>query len=209
MIYNIHGDVMVRILRKQTEVKYTVKRSVFIGIGAPVSSEADAKTFIASVKDKYGDATHVAWAYVVSSIEAYSDAGEPAGTAGPPILRAMKGAGITHGVICVIRYFGGIKLGKRGLIDAYGYTAKLVIESAGVVDAVEGYEIEIVHSYNVKIDGILRSLGIDIRTLSPHYTDVVRWRMKVSKDMFQMLQQRLSSVDDVDITVIGETLVEV
>jgi uncharacterized YigZ family protein len=199
----------MKILRRQVEVEYHIKRSVFIGVSAPVMTEDEAKDFIAKVREKYSDATHVAWAYVIHTIEGYSDAGEPAGTAGPPILRALKGAGVTHGVICVIRYFGGIKLGKRGLIDAYGHTAKLVIEKAGVAEAREGYIVEITHTYDVKIDGILRSLGIDVRELSPHYEEVVRWTLKVDKDMYDKLVQSLKHLDGVQIDIKGSTLVEV
>ncbi len=196
-------------IRRKEKVEYHIKRSVFIGVGAPAVSEQDAKDFIARTKDEYSDATHVAWAYVVGSIEGYSDAGEPAGTAGPPILRMLKGKGVTHGVICVIRYFGGIKLGKRGLIDAYGYTAKLLLEKAGVVDATPGYVVEIIHSYNVKIDGILRSLGIDTRRLTPRYEDVIRWKLTLKKDVYDALKARLDTMDGVEMSVIGETLVEV
>ncbi len=199
----------MKILRRQVQVEYHIKRSVFIGVASPVMTEDEAKDFIAKVREKYSDATHVAWAYVVHTIEGFSDAGEPAGTAGPPILRALKGAGVTHGVICVVRYYGGIKLGKRGLIDAYGHTAKLAIEKAGVAEAKEGYIIEITHTYDVKIDGILRSLGIDVRSLSPHYEEVVRWILKIDKDMYEKIVGSLKHLDGVKIHVRGKTLVEV
>ncbi len=199
----------MKVLRRQVEVEYHIKRSVFIGVSSPVMTEDEAKDFIVKVREKYSDATHVAWAYVIHTVEGYSDAGEPAGTAGPPILRALKGAGVTHGVICVVRYFGGIKLGKRGLIDAYGHTAKLVIEKAGVAEAREGYIVEITHTYDVKIDGILRSLGIDVRELSPRYEEVVRWTLKVDKEMYDKLVGSLKHLDGVQIDIKGSTLVEV
>jgi hypothetical protein len=125
------------------------------------------------------------------------------------LMIALKGAGVDHGVICVIRYYGGIKLGKRGLIDAYGHTAKLLIDEVSVVDAVEGYEIEIIHPYSVKIDGILRSLGIDIRKLSPHYEAEVRWKLKVDKHLYNIIVDRMRALGDVKINIIKEVLVEV
>ncbi len=198
----------MRTLRRKTRVEYHIKRSIFIGIGDSVMTEEEAKKFISSVKQQYSDATHVAWAYVINSIEGFSDAGEPSGTAGPPILRALKGEKITHGVICVIRYYGGIKLGKRGLIDAYGHTAKLVIEKAGVYDAVPGYEVQIVHPYNVKIDGVLRSLGIDVRNLTPRYEEVVKWKLNISQDVYELLESRLSHMDGVKMQKLREVLVE-
>lgn len=205
LLYNI----TMKTFAKDVEVQQQIKRSVFIGIGCTAFDEASAKECIRMVKSRYADATHVAWAYIVGSVEGYSDAGEPAGTAGPPIYRVLKGASITHGVICVVRYYGGIKLGKRGLIDAYGHTAQLVVEKAGVVDVKPGYIVEITHGYDVKIDGILRSLGIDVRRLSPRYEDVVRWWLKIDEDLYNKLINRLGHISSVNVTILRNALVEV
>jgi len=205
LLYNI----TMKTFAKDVEIQYQVKRSVFIGINCTAFDETSAKECISVVKNRYADATHVAWAYIVGSVEGYSDAGEPAGTAGPPIYRVLKGAGITHGVICVVRYYGGIKLGKRGLIDAYGHTAHLVVEKAGVVDVKPGYIVEITHGYDVKIDGVLRSLGIDVRNLSPRYEDVVRWRLKIDEDLYNKLVNSLSHISSVNIDIVKNVLVEV
>ena len=114
------------------KAQYTIKRSRFLAFAHRVLSQDEARELIGDYRRRYADATHVVWAYVLPGIDGYSDAGEPKGTAGPPTLRALKSFGITHGLVIVVRFFGGVKLGRRGLIDAYGYAARLACEDAGV-----------------------------------------------------------------------------
>ncbi|HFD05138.1 MAG TPA: YigZ family protein, partial [Firmicutes bacterium] len=80
--------------------------------------------------------------------EKYSDEGEPSQSSGPPILNHLKGNNIVNAIIIVTRYFGGIKLGIGGLVRAYGSSAKLVIESAGIIPFVLYANVRIVYNYN-------------------------------------------------------------
>jgi uncharacterized YigZ family protein len=123
----------------EAQVEIKIERSRFIGRARPVESEAEAKTFIAQVSQEHRQATHNAWAYRVDperDIRFASDAGEPSGTAGEPILRALLSRDLTQTAVVVTRYFGGKKLGVRGLIDAYGGTAGAALDAAGQVDKV-------------------------------------------------------------------------
>lgn len=89
------------------------------------------------VCDLHKQATHNCWAYRVgedSCREYFSDGGEPAGTAGKPILGAIVRFDLTNTLIVVTRYFGGIKLGVRGLIEAYGSTATEALNASGVAE---------------------------------------------------------------------------
>lgn len=123
--------------RRDADVELTVKRSRFIG---SVRSAASADAAGAMIKDfpaLYPKANHHCWAYrvgITSPLEHCSDAGEPSGTAGRPILGMIKRHSLDNTLVVVTRYFGGIKLGVRGLIDAYGETAELAIKEAGVVE---------------------------------------------------------------------------
>lgn len=114
-----------------------VKGSKFIGAIHPVPTEHDAFEFIHYISKKYYDATHHCYAYQIgyqpSPIARYSDAGEPAGTAGPPILNVIKGKNLTGVVMVVTRYFGGTKLGKGGLVRAYSECAQKTIERCNLV----------------------------------------------------------------------------
>ncbi len=98
-----------------------VKHSSFLAHAAPIGNAADALAFVASVS--IADATHNCWAYRHGGEYRSSDDGEPAGTAGRPILAAIDGQGYDRIVVVVTRWFGGIKLGAGGLVRAYGGAA--------------------------------------------------------------------------------------
>ncbi len=118
----------------QAQAELRERRSRFVARLFVAGDEESAREFVREMSQKYSDATHNCWAYRVGYPdirEYWSDAGEPSGTAGKPIEGAIQRVGITNTVIVVTRYFGGIKLGVRGLIDAYGGAASMAIEKAG------------------------------------------------------------------------------
>lgn len=98
-----------------------VKHSRFLVNASPVDTPDEALDFIARVGD--AAATHNCWAYRIGSEYRFNDDGEPAGTAGRPILAAIEGQGLDRVVAVVTRWFGGIKLGAGGLVRAYGGSA--------------------------------------------------------------------------------------
>lgn len=113
--------------------QYSQLRSKFIGLARPVSSEEEALGYVEQVRREYYDARHVCWAYRLGlGGERYrsNDDGEPSGTAGKPILGAMVSAGLSDLVVVVVRYFGGVKLGTSGLIEAYRSAAHEALEVA-------------------------------------------------------------------------------
>ena len=115
--------------------RFEDRKSVFIGLCAPVSSEEDALSFIASAKKSYPDAKHHVFAYVLkeNSITRFSDDREPQGTAGMPVLDAIRKNGCVNTVIVVIRYFGGVLLGTGGLVHAYSEAAVSALKNAEVI----------------------------------------------------------------------------
>ncbi|NLY90188.1 MAG: YigZ family protein [Firmicutes bacterium] len=113
-----------------------IERSRFIGQVAPVDNAEEAQNFVAHIKTrKHPQATHNCFAYRIGfgehPLTYYSDQGEPSGTAGGPILNALLQQELTNTVVVVTRYFGGKKLGVRGLIDAYHGTALQTLIAAG------------------------------------------------------------------------------
>lgn len=126
-----------------SEAELREKRSIFVGRLFRAADEEEARERIRELSRKYADANHNCWAYRVgfpNTVEYYSDAGEPSGTAGKPILGAILRAGVVNCVIVVTRYFGGTKLGVRGLIEAYGKCASMVLENAGTRVSVRSRE---------------------------------------------------------------------
>lgn len=119
----------------RSKFEFEDRKSVFIGEVLPVSTEAEALSFLESVKKKYPDARHHVYAYVLrdNAIMRFSDDGEPQGTAGMPILDIIRKKGLTDIAIVVTRYFGGTLLGTGGLVHAYSASALGAIEAAEVI----------------------------------------------------------------------------
>ena len=99
------------------------KKSRFLAYARFVASEDDAKAFVEEISQEHKKARHVVYAYVLAGVEKQSDAGEPRGTAGAPLLNAIKRRGLCDVAVVVVRYFGGVLLGKGGLIRVYGKAA--------------------------------------------------------------------------------------
>ena len=152
-----------------------IKRSVFIANLEPVHSEDEARDFLTRIISQHRDATHNCRAYIIGNAgesEYFSDDGEPSGTAGRPILLAIKKSTLVNVMIIVTRYFGGVKLGTRGLIDAYGLTASKAIELAGVVERV------ITQKFSISLD--YASMGTITRLLETHNAMNLSWNYQES-----------------------------
>jgi thymidylate synthase len=106
-----------------------VKKSRFIAYAFEVDSEDNAKEYIAKVSRDHKKAGHVAYAFVLPNRVRYNDDGEPNGTAGLPLLNSIQRRNMQNTIVLVVRYFGGILLGKGGLIRAYGKAAGLALEA--------------------------------------------------------------------------------
>jgi len=104
------------------------KKSRFLGFAKQVFSEDDAKVYIKEIASAHPKANHVTFAYVLSNTAKTNDDGEPKGTAGLPIYNVITRRNLQNIIVIVVRYFGGIRLGKGGLIRAYGKTAGLAID---------------------------------------------------------------------------------
>ncbi|MGD9546952.1 MAG: YigZ family protein [Candidatus Krumholzibacteriia bacterium] len=116
-----------------SEIK--IQRSRFLGFAAPAPDETAAREFLADLTRRYHDARHHCSAWRLgrppSVQEVRNDAGEPAGTAGEPILAALRRIDVSDAACVVVRYFGGVKLGTGGLARAYGEAAAAAVAAAG------------------------------------------------------------------------------
>lgn len=118
------------------ESKLVVKKSRFIGLAASIDAVEEVRDFLALTQEKYPRATHYCYAYRVgferAKREYSTDAGEPAHSAGPPILMSLKAAELSNVICVIVRYYGGINLGMGGLIRAYGKCARDCLANAKV-----------------------------------------------------------------------------
>lgn len=117
-------------LAADAEHRDEIKGSVFIACAARADTPDMALAFLHRLAVRHTDASHLCWAYRIGHSYRFSDAGEPGGTAGQPIFRAIEGQGLDHVVVGVIRYFGGTKLGAGGLVRAYGGVAAEALRRA-------------------------------------------------------------------------------
>ncbi len=115
--------------------EHNIKKSHFIALIQGIESESEVRSFLKLVQNQYPDATHHCWAYHLvyqdEEREQFSDGGELSHCAGLPILQAIKQEGVSNVLVVVVRYFGGIKLGRSGLIKAYRDTARMGLQQAG------------------------------------------------------------------------------
>lgn len=135
------------------------KKSRFIATVAKVESENEAAAFIAEVKKKYWDAKHNCSAFVIgrdAQITRCSDDGEPAGSAGRPMLEVLLASGIRDICVVVTRYFGGTLLGVGGLIRAYQGALKEGLKNSVIMECIEG--VEYIVTANINVAGRLQYL---------------------------------------------------
>ena len=131
--------------------EYIEKKSRFIAQAFPVVSEEEAFAYLDKIKKKYWDARHHCWAYVIGrnpALERMSDDGEPAGTAGKPILEVIRGRQLTGVFVVVTRYFGGTLLGTGGLVRAYTAAAADALSHAVIITRIRGLKVNIATDYN-------------------------------------------------------------
>ncbi len=157
------------------------KKSRFIATIRPVKTQEEALAFLEEMRKKYWDATHNCFAYIIgkkSELARFGDDGEPAGTAGRPMLDVLAGEGLCDTCAVVTRYFGGTLLGTGGLVRAYSQAVK-----AGLANSVL----------------ITKKLGVKLR-LSCDYSDLGKLQYRLAQDGFQTVDSEYT--DHVELTAL-------
>lgn len=162
------------------------KKSRFIAYVKPVDTEEEANDFIESIKKKNWDARHNCSAVVIGENNEFSrcsDDGEPASTAGKPMLEVLINEGIHNAAVVVTRYFGGVLLGTGGLVRAYQGAVKEGLAASVIVEKQKGAKYKITTDYNGigKLQYIIASLNIF--TINTEYTENVDIEVMVNSSM--------------------------
>lgn len=195
-------------IKNPSQFEYEDRKSVFIGMAMPVSTEADAIAFIDSVKKRYPDARHHVYAYVLreNSAMRFTDDREPQGTAGMPVLDIIRKNGCTDVVIVVTRYFGGTLLGTGGLVRAYTSAALGALEAAEIIryDIYTTLEIAVNYSDYGRITSILSDRGFRIEDTS--YDTGVRVSGRIIKSEVEGLKSAITeaTAGRAEMEIIGE-----
>ena len=138
---------------EETRIEIRVVNSRFIATVAPAFSVEEAKTFIQRIKGEFADASHNVPAFIIghgpSTIAHCTDDGEPSGTAGRPALAVLRGSELGDVVVVVTRYFGGTKLGKGGLVRAYGDAVRKVLTELPLAQKVPTHVTMVALPYNL------------------------------------------------------------
>lgn len=176
---------------------YREKMSKFISFAFPVTSVEEARDAISSYTNRYHDARHVCWAYMIGSDRSLflsSDNGEPSGTAGKPILGQINSFNLTNIVIIVVRYFGGIKLGTSGLIAAYREAAREAISAATIIECHEQATLRFTYPY-LSMEPVMRLIKSgEIKVLDQTFNNTCEMTIQLRADHAPDLQRRLSDI---------------
>ena len=184
-------------IASDTQERLKIRRSEFIASVHHTKTEKEAKEFISEVSGEFRNATHNCWAYKIGEFEHSSDAGEPSGSAGIPMLGSIKSSGFDRIAVVVTRYFGGVKLGIRGLIDAYSQVVHLALDSAKPKEFFIGRRITLEIDYMDfdKIAYKLRKAGC-FYSAHPQFAEKVKLELFVPKTAKLNIPHKEIAIDE-------------
>lgn len=152
---------MKKTIKKEVLIEQELSKSKFLGYLAPITSEEEAKEYLRRIKKEHSKATHHCSAFVCGDIERSNDDGEPASSAGLPMLQVLRGHDLDGVIAVVVRYYGGIQLGVGGLIRAYGSSVSQAIDEAIILIPKEvfTYQLEFPYEYTNEVETHLSNVG--------------------------------------------------
>ncbi|MDR9365819.1 MAG: YigZ family protein [Balneolaceae bacterium] len=175
---------------------YRIKSSKFLSFLYPATTISEVEEYLDSIKKDHPTATHYCYAYLLNPnepVEYSSDDGEPNGTAGLPILNTLKSHNLMNVILIVVRYYGGTKLGKTGLIDAYQTSAQQSIETAtlNILVPIKTYELEYDYPQQSLIEKWKnRFTWIDLES---SYLETVHLKIGCPKEESKLFEKSLKS----------------
>lgn len=192
-----------RTIAAPAEGQYTEKRSKFLAFAFPVQTADEVKALVEAHQKKYYDARHVCYAYMLGHERQTfraNDNGEPSGTAGKPILGQINSNELTDVLIIVVRYFGGVKLGTSGLIQAYKAAAAEAIAAATVIEKTVDEQVTVAFEYTLmnQVMRVVKEEGPAI--LSQTFDNDCLMTLSIRASMMPRLRQRLEKIEKLRIT---------
>ena len=185
-----------------SEGLYKEKMSKFLAFAEPCRTSEQAKEIVTRYKKEYFDARHVCWAYMLGAERTdfrSNDDGEPSGTAGKPILGQINSFNLTDLCVIVVRYFGGIKLGTSGLIEAYRTAAQEALNAATIEEKIIEETITIHFQYPLMGD-VMRIVKEENATvLSQDFVEDCRLTLSLRKNQMPKMRSRFENTFGVSI----------
>lgn len=187
-----------RTIKSLSEGQYSEKRSKFLAFALPVDNVDEVRELVAQYQKKYYDARHACYAYMIGADRQTfraNDNGEPSGTAGKPILGQINSNELTNILIIVVRYFGGIKLGTSGLIQAYKAAAAEAISNAEIVTKTVDENLSVVYEFPM-MNSVMKVIkDLNPKIISQGYETDCTMTLQIRKGMIPELKSRLSKID--------------
>ena len=177
----------------------TIQKSRFIGYTFIGETKQDILRALQSIAKEHPHASHLAFAYQLKSEHGfepyYSDAGEPSGTAGKPLLQLIDAHQIVGGGIGVIRYYGGVNLGTGGLTRAYGGTGKLALTHSVIEAYIEYINLKLIINYN-ELDNYIHVIhSMNGSVLDKVFNEKVSLLIKLPEENFDKLKARFPTTE--------------
>lgn len=185
-------------IKKIGKSLYKDKNSKFIGLVYPVETEEEIKEIQASLKKEYFDARHQCFAYILGfdkEIYRSNDDGEPSGSAGKPIYNQLLSANITNALAVVIRYFGGVKLGVPGLINAYKVATKEAIEDAEIIKNFIAQKITISFPYSSINNAMQITQNENVKIIDRSFSNDCQMEIAVKESAIEIIKSKLTNVN--------------
>jgi uncharacterized YigZ family protein len=185
---------------KPSQGLYKEKGSKFIAIAIPVNSVEEAKSHLEKIRKQFHDARHHCFAYKIGKEHLeyrYNDDGEPSGTAGRPIFGQIESFGLTNTLIVVVRYFGGVKLGTGGLVQAYRMASKNALDQARMVVKTEYASLTLNFPYTAMNDVMRIIKEEDLSIRDQEYTLEGNITVMFRKSKFDLIRAKFSSIQGI------------
>ncbi len=175
-------------IKEKSEATYREKGSRFIAYAGPVSNQTDISIFLEEIKKLHPSARHVCYAYRIKPLNEEwraNDDGEPAGSAGKPILNQIRSKELSNVIVAVVRYFGGTLLGVPGLIYAYKESARLALEESVIEERQITRELNVITSFSNSgsLNAMLKKLRLDNK-VSP-YNDGLKVQVNIPLSQYE------------------------
>lgn len=194
-------------IKERSKGLYKDRGSKFIGIAIPAKTEEEVRKKLEDVRNEYHDARHHCFAYILGADQSssrFNDDGEPSGTAGRPILGQIKSNELTNILVVVVRYFGGTKLGVRGLINAYKFSTHEAIAAAQVISKTVDEEYEVKFDYPAMNHVMKIIKDSDVKITQQDFDLKCRLQYLVRKSRSEEVHNRLLKVKGLEISFLKE-----
>ena len=196
------GNDVYKTLAAASEAVFKDRSSRFLAFGYLVSDTEQVRQHLDALRKKYYDATHHCYAYRLKcdgSVFRANDDGEPSGTAGRPILGQMMSMGVTECLVVVVRYFGGIKLGVPGLINAYRESTAAVLGCADIIEKTADTRFDIIFPYMSMNDVMKVVKEEQPRIVNQQFDNLCAMTLAIRRSRAGRLGDRLEKVEGVQI----------